>query len=65
MRKTLKNISLVTAGLVAGVLATMQLSATAQNSSGPLPLEQLRLMADIFGQIKREYVEPVDDKESC
>ena len=63
MRKTLKNISLVTAGLVAGVLATMQLSATAQNSSGPLPLEQLRLMADIFGQIKREYVEPVDDKK--
>ncbi|GAB7544363.1 S41 family peptidase [Cupriavidus sp. 8B] len=63
MRKTLKNISLVTAGLVAGVLATLQLSATAQNSPGPLPLEQLRLMADIFGQIKREYVEPVDDKK--
>ncbi|KJK20137.1 peptidase S41 [Burkholderiaceae bacterium 16] len=63
MRKTLKNISLVSAGLVAGVLATLQLSATAQNSSGPLPLEQLRLMADIFGQIKREYVEPVDDKK--
>ncbi len=63
MRKTLKNISLVSAGLVAGVLATLQISATAQNSSGPLPLEQLRLMADIFGQIKREYVEPVDDKK--
>ncbi len=63
MRKTLKNISLVSIGLVAGVLATLQISATAQNSSGPLPLDQLRLMADIFGQIKREYVEPVDDKK--
>ncbi|WER46329.1 S41 family peptidase [Cupriavidus sp. WKF15] len=63
MRKTLKNISLVSVGLVAGVLATLQISATAQNSSGPLPLDQLRLMADIFGQIKREYVEPVDDKK--
>jgi carboxyl-terminal processing protease len=63
MRKTLKNISLISAGLIAGVLATLQLSATAQNNSGPLPLEQLRLMADIFGQIKREYVEPVDDKK--
>ncbi len=31
--------------------------------SGPLPLDQLRLMSDIFGQIKREYVEPVDDKK--
>ncbi|MFC4339237.1 S41 family peptidase [Cupriavidus numazuensis] len=63
MRKTLKNISLVSVGLVAGVLATLQISATAQNSAGPLPLDQLRLMADIFGQIKREYVEPVDDKK--
>ncbi|MGO4282265.1 carboxyl-terminal processing protease [Cupriavidus sp. OV038] len=63
MRKTLKNISLVSVGVVAGVLATLQISATAQNSSGPLPLDQLRLMSDIFGQIKREYVEPVDDKK--
>jgi len=63
MRKTLKNFSLVSIGVVAGVLATLQISATAQNSTGPLPLDQLRLMADIFGQIKREYVEPVDDKK--
>ena len=63
MRKTLKNISLVSIGVVAGVLATLQISATAQNTTGPLPLDQLRLMADIFGQIKREYVEPVDDKK--
>ena len=63
MRKTLKNISLVSVGVVAGVLATLQISATAQNASGPLPLDQLRLMSDIFGQIKREYVEPVDDKK--
>jgi len=62
MRTSLKNISLIAIGLVSGVLATLQLSATAQNATvGPLPLEKLRLMADIFGQIKREYVEPVDD----
>ena len=62
MRTSLKNISLIAIGLVTGVLATLQLSATAQNATvGPLPLEKLRLMADIFGQIKREYVEPVDD----
>ena len=26
-------------------------------------LDQLRLFAEVFGQIKREYVEPVDDKK--
>lgn len=61
MRTSLKNIALVGAGLITGVLATVQLSATAQNS--PLPLEELRQLSDIFGQIKREYVEPVDDKK--
>jgi carboxyl-terminal processing protease len=34
MRKTLKNISLVSIGVVAGVLATLQISATAQNPPG-------------------------------
>src|SRR5690606_6410568 len=63
MRPSLKNLTLISAGLVTGVLATLQFSATAQNTPGPLPLEQLRLMADIFGQIKREYVEPVNDQK--
>ncbi len=29
----------------------------------PLPLEELRVFADIFGRIKANYVEPVDDQE--
>ncbi|MCS6763450.1 MAG: S41 family peptidase [Candidatus Protistobacter heckmanni] len=62
MRVSVKNILLVMTGLVAGVLATLQISATAQNSPGPLPLEELRLLSSVFGQIKRDYVEPVDDK---
>jgi carboxyl-terminal processing protease len=33
----------------------------AQPPSAPLPLDQLRLFAEVFGQIKHEYVEPVDD----
>ena len=64
MRTKLKNIGLIAAGLAAGVFATLQLSAAAQQAtSAPLPLEQLRLFAEVFGQIKHDYVVPVDDKK--
>jgi carboxyl-terminal processing protease len=67
MRKNLKNIGLIAAGLATGVFATLQLSASAQQpasaAAAPLPLDQLRLFAEVFGQIKHEYVEPVDDKK--
>ncbi|MEX3606527.1 MAG: S41 family peptidase [Burkholderia sp.] len=65
MRMKLKNIGLVAAGLATGVFATLQISASAQQATitTPLPLDQLRLFAEVFGQIKREYVEPVDDKK--
>ncbi|KXU92280.1 peptidase S41 [Caballeronia megalochromosomata] len=64
MRKNLKNFGLIAVGVAAGALATLQISASAQQSaSSPLPLEQLRLFAEVFGQIKHEYVEPVDDKK--
>ena len=64
MRMKLKNIGLIAAGLATGVFATLQVSASAeQTATAPLPLDQLRLFAEVFGQIKREYVEPVDDKK--
>jgi carboxyl-terminal processing protease len=64
MRTKLKNIGLIAAGLATGVFATLQLSASAQQAaSAPLPLDQLRLFAEVFGQIKHDYVEPVDDKK--
>lgn len=64
MRKNLKYISLIALGLVTGVLATLQFSAAAQNNPvGPLPLDQLRLLAEVFGQVKHDYVETVEDKK--
>ncbi|BBE10302.1 peptidase protein [Mycoavidus cysteinexigens] len=64
MRKHLKYISLIALGLVTGVLATLQFSAAAQNNQvGPLPLDQLRLLAEVFGQVKHDYVETVEDKK--
>ncbi|TAM49732.1 MAG: S41 family peptidase [Paraburkholderia sp.] len=64
MRTKLKNIGLIAAGLATGVFATLQFSAAAQQQvSTPLPLDQLRLFAEVFGQIKHDYVVPVDDKK--
>ncbi|WP_338860303.1 S41 family peptidase [Mycetohabitans rhizoxinica] len=64
MRKTLKNAGLIAAGLATGMFATLQFSASAATSTtAPLPLDQLRLFAEVFGQIKHEYVESVDDKK--
>jgi carboxyl-terminal processing protease len=56
-------------GRCAGLIALMSLllvpglvSAQAEAVSEPLPLEQLRTFADIFGRIKANYVEQVEDK---
>ena len=50
-------------GAVAGALTTMQLEATARNSVAPLPLEELQQLAAVFGMVKSDYVEPVDEKK--
>ena len=65
MRTKLKNIGLIAAGLATGVFATLQFSVAAQQqaATAPLPLDQLRLFAEVFGQIKHDYVVPVDDKK--
>ena len=64
MGSKLKNIGLIGLGLVAGVAASMQFDALAQKNAGsPLPLEELRQLADVFGLIKSDYVESVEDKK--
>lgn len=62
MFRSFKNIALIMIGLIAGVALTLQLSATAQHGGSNLPLEELRSLSNVFGQIKRDYVEPVEDK---
>jgi carboxyl-terminal processing protease len=64
MRSKLQQAGLVLIGLVAGVLVSVQYSAVAQKeAAAPLPIEELRTFADVFGAIKQGYVEPVDDKK--
>ena len=64
MGNKLKNLGLIGIGMVAGVAATVQFSAFAQKAAeSPLPLDELRQLADVFGLIKSDYVEKVDDKK--
>jgi carboxyl-terminal processing protease len=64
MGKKLKNSGLVGIGVVAGVALSLQFSAMAQKTAEPpLPLAELRQLADVFGLIKSDYVEPVEDKK--
>src|SRR5260364_420180 len=78
MLKYFKNTGLIAIGLAAGILAGVQFATqtnaqgpadrAAQKSSqlrqaGPVPLEELRLLAEVFGQVKQSYVHPVDDKQ--
>ncbi|MEO0048377.1 MAG: hypothetical protein RLZZ410_1336 [Pseudomonadota bacterium] len=62
MYRSIKNIALICTGLIAGVALTLQLSATAQQGGSNLPLEELRTLSNVFGQIKKDYVESVEDK---
>ncbi|MDR0564730.1 MAG: S41 family peptidase [Azoarcus sp.] len=51
-------------GLVAGILVSFHFPALADKpASQSLPLEELRAFADVFSVIKRDYVEPVEDKK--
>jgi carboxyl-terminal processing protease len=73
MGNKLKNLGLVGIGMVAGVAASVQFSALAQKTApqknalqkadAPLPLDELRQLADVYGLIKSDYVEPVADKK--
>jgi carboxyl-terminal processing protease len=63
MGAKLKVAGWVTLGAVAGALTTMQLQATARNPATQLPLEELQQLAAVFGMVKTDYVEPVDEKK--
>jgi carboxyl-terminal processing protease len=63
MGSKLKNFGLIGLGVIAGIAGSMQFEASAQKHTSPLPLEELRQLADVFGLIKTDYVEAVEDKK--
>jgi carboxyl-terminal processing protease len=63
MGQKLKITGWISLGVLAGALTTVSLQTVARNALGPLPLEELQQLAAVFGMIKSDYVEPVDDKK--
>ena len=63
MGQKLKIAGWISIGAVAGALTTVQLQAVARGGLAPLPLEELQQLAAVFGMVKTDYVEPVDEKK--
>ena len=63
MGHKLKITGWVAIGVVAGALTTVSLQTVARNTIAPLPLEELQQLAAVFGMVKSDYVEPVDEKK--
>ncbi|MEF9930498.1 MAG: peptidase S41, partial [Massilia sp.] len=59
-----KSIGLIGLGVLAGIGMSLQFPAVAQKiTNAPLPLDELRQLSDVFGLIKSDYVEKVEDKK--
>jgi carboxyl-terminal processing protease len=60
----LKHLGLISVGTVAGILISLGVTAVAQRDArSVLPLDELRQFSDVFGAIKANYVENVEDKK--
>lgn len=64
MRTKFEKISLVVIGAVLGVSLSLNYPAIAEKDAKPqLPLDELRTFAEVYGKIKSDYVETVEDKK--
>lgn len=63
MGHKLKITGWIALGALAGALTTVSLQTVARNTLQPLPLEELQQLAAVFGMVKSDYVEPVDEKK--
>ena len=64
MREKFQKSGLVAIGAVLGILLSLNFSAIAdKDTKNQLPLDELRAFAEVFGKIKSDYVDPVEDKK--
>ena len=63
MSQRTKIAGWIAVGALAGALTTVSLQTVARGTMAPLPLEELQQLAAVFGMIKSDYVEPVDEKK--
>lgn len=60
---TLKKAALYTLGAFSGVLLTLSIQGYANGQKETLPVQSLRTMAEVYGQIKANYVENKTDDQ--
>ncbi len=63
MGNKLKIAGWISVGVLTGALTTVSLQTVARGALAPMPLEELQQLANVFGLIKSDYVEPVDEKK--
>jgi carboxyl-terminal processing protease len=65
MLSKFQQVGLLVIGVLIGVSISLNYSAEAQKATtaAPLPIEELRAFTEVFGRVKSDYVEPVDDKK--
>ena len=67
MSHIVKKSGLLVVGIIAGIMISLNFSAIAKKEHleavHPLPIEELRTFAQVFGRIKSDYVESVEDKK--
>lgn len=67
MGNKMQQFGLIIVGAIAGIMLSLNFSAIAnketQEVPHPLPVEELRAFTEVFGRIKSDYVEPVEDKK--
>jgi carboxyl-terminal processing protease len=64
MRGRMRQLGLLALGVFVGVMIALNFPAAAQTGEPvPLPIAELRAFAEVFGRIKSDYVEPVDDRK--
>jgi len=64
MRTKLEKFTLILGGALVGILISINLPVFADKTkSSTLPIDELRTFAEVFGKIKSDYVEPIEDKK--
>ncbi len=64
MRTKFEKFGLIAIGAVLGLMLSLNYSALAEKATAPqLPLDDLRAFAEVFGKIKNDYVDSVEDKK--
>ena len=64
MRTKLEKFTLILGGAIVGLIISINLPVFADKTkSSTLPIDELRTFAEVFGKIKSDYVEPIEDKK--